>query len=495
MSLFELDHTQVKSLEELKANLLDNLLFLKSLNNREYLLFQKFETLHNIYRDRRFTETELNYVKEKIMTFADVQKVMENKSNSINLILPSSPKEKRNWLILRHFISNMDFKSTVGRSQMYYLEINNKIAGFLCLNSDFMRVGVRDKYIGWTNEDKTHKHRLNNTLLGGIIVPTQPFGFDTAAGKLMTLLILSNKVISNWENKYNNKIVAINTTSLFGAASQYNGMNKYFKVLGESNGTGIAIYPSQYIHLENYKFLNDKVLKIKDDILREVKKNQFPNTKEIEAIMTKILNYRIGGNHKEIKYCAQKANIENMNKLIPDTVKNKIEDYNLFGQFAIASVEPSFKTQLINLFYKYTNFKSYLKEQKKDDIDFHHGFKRGIIYGDLYTNTKEFLRNEITEDQLISKKFDDFDRKSIDSIFDYWKNKYGLKRWAKTLTENKDNPKTTFNYFLDTIMKRVINKYKEKFYSDDKNIIKDMFYDFLRFSEEFEEIKNESKLF
>lgn len=51
------------------------------------------------------------------------------------------------------------------------------------------------------------------------------------------------------------------------------------------------------------------------------------------------------------------------------------------------------------------------------------GHQRGIYFCPLYTNTSEFLREEITEDQLIPR----FDN-SIETLTELWKTKYASKR-------------------------------------------------------------------
>lgn len=49
-----------------------------------------------------------------------------------------------------------------------------------------------------------------------------------------------------------------------------------------------------------------------------------------------------------------------------------------------------------------------------------HGFERGVYYAPLYENTREFLRGDITKDQLIPlKKLE----KDTDAVVDWWKEK------------------------------------------------------------------------
>ena len=67
------------------------------------------------------------------------------------------------------------------------------------------------------------------------------------------------------------------------------------------------------------------------------------------------------------------------------------------------------------------------------------GFKRGVYMCELYTNTKEFLRGEITEDELIPK----FDN-STKTLTQLWKDKYATKRIIKLVADSRTMDDTLF---------------------------------------------------
>ena len=69
---------------------------------------------------------------------------------------------------------------------------------------------------------------------------------------------------------------------------------------------------------------------------------------------------------------------------------------------------------------------------------------RGIYFGELYTNTKEFLREEITEDKLIPS----FDN-STEALSELWKTKYARKRIANLV---KTNRVSSESHFYDDII-------------------------------------------
>ena len=69
---------------------------------------------------------------------------------------------------------------------------------------------------------------------------------------------------------------------------------------------------------------------------------------------------------------------------------------------------------------------------------------RGIYFGELYENTKEFLKEEIKEDKLI-RKFDN----STQSLTELWKNKYAKKRLSSL---KKQGRLSTETHFYDDII-------------------------------------------
>ena len=92
--------------------------------------------------------------------------------------------------------------------------------------------------------------------------PTQPFGYNLLGGKFISLI--AQEGVKIWEQKYNQKVAAILTTSLHGSKSQYSGM-KYWKYLGTSSGkTLIKPFPAHYYFWRwwlqnNYPHIMDEI--------------------------------------------------------------------------------------------------------------------------------------------------------------------------------------------------------------------------------------------
>lgn len=152
------------------------------------------------------------------------------------------------WTDIRMLISTMEFTANPGRNIKAFVKdkISGKLLGVISLGSDISSLGVRDKYIGWNKDNKFKDGKLNNTTIGTSIIPTQPLGFNFLGGKLIAALTTSPTFRNEWYERYNNTLIAVETTSLYGASSQYNGI-PHFKTLGESAGM-INIKPDDWIY-------------------------------------------------------------------------------------------------------------------------------------------------------------------------------------------------------------------------------------------------------
>ena len=132
----------------------------------------------------------------------------------------------------------------VGR-QIYILvkdKISNKYLGIMSLNSDILNYEAREKYIGWTNQEKVLNNKINYLMNLSTCVPLQPFGFNFNGGKLLAMLAFSQEVIDHFEQKYGNELLGITTTSLYGKSIQYDRL-KELKFLGFTKGNSTYKIP------------------------------------------------------------------------------------------------------------------------------------------------------------------------------------------------------------------------------------------------------------
>jgi hypothetical protein len=217
----------------LEEEVYNNLKKLSYMSVDEYLLYRKFQEI----QERSFLEIELDEFKNNIIAnYFDIIEFFEKGIISIEMILADSPKEQKIWKIAATHIAKMEDLSIPGRGVKFNIYINKKLVGITQVAMDYFSLKKREDFIGWNKENK--KIGITSfSVSAPTIVPTQPFGYLTNGGKLLCLLLYSKILTDTWFSKYNFPIVGITTTSLYGLNSQYLGMPKYWKVLGESKGT------------------------------------------------------------------------------------------------------------------------------------------------------------------------------------------------------------------------------------------------------------------
>ena len=141
---------------------------------------------------------------------------------------------------------------------LVYETTTNKIMGFIRVNSPTLNMKPRGDVFDYKMSDQ-YDAVNNNMIVGTIIVPTQPFGFNCLGGKLLALIASSNEVRQAFNDMYNPKPVEkrdslkallgeaedeveeiegkvdiqyFETTSLYGSikgVSQYDGLRPYIR--------------------------------------------------------------------------------------------------------------------------------------------------------------------------------------------------------------------------------------------------------------------------
>jgi len=329
--------------ESEKAKLKENMDYLMTMSVQEQTLYKKWVELQ---------EPTMIQAKSQIASYYDLQwkpTDINNKELTIKEIesldpyveIVDDPKESTKWAAVRRMIHTMDFTANPGRNVKINVKdrVSGKLLGQISLASDVTAMGVRDNFIGWTKDNKFVDGKLNNTTIASTIVCTQPLGYNFLGGKLIAMMTTTPEVRAYWKSKYDNVLIAVGTTSLYGIHSQYNGI-PLFKTLGESAGK-ISLKPDDKFYDPWHQWIkenkNDWYL---ENITRERARNG--------ANMGYEANGPVSG------------------------IKQKI-----LGQI--------------------------FKECGIKATEYHHGFKRGVYMAMMYENGCEYLRNEITEDKLILK--------------------------------------------------------------------------------------------
>ena len=135
----------------------------------------------------------------------------------------------------------------------------NTIVGFIRLGSPVINSKPRNEYLGrpLQTTDLKEMGRFNNSaIMGFVIVPTQPFGFNYLGGKLLAALCCSHEVREMLNKKYDMNLVMFETTSLYGnskSASQYDGMKPMLRYKGLTDSDFIPmIHGKPFKDLQNY---------------------------------------------------------------------------------------------------------------------------------------------------------------------------------------------------------------------------------------------------
>ena len=374
--------------EDEKRKLIENMNYLMTMSVEEQTLYKKWVELQ---------EESMIRDKSQIASLYDTQwkpTDINNKELTIKEIEELEPyveiveddaKESTKWTYLRKMIHTMSWTANPGRNVKIFIKDkkSGKLLGLVSLASDVTAMGVRDNYIGWTKEDKFQKGKLNYTTIASTIVCTQPLGYNFLGGKLTAMMTTVPEVREYWKKKYGQTLIAVGTTSLYGIHSQYNGI-PHFKTLGESAGK-IAIKPDDEFYDPWHQWLKEN---------------------RSEWYQTAITNERI-------------RNGANMGT----------------GEGASGPVS-GIKQKILTQIFKECGIKV---------SDYHHGFKRGVYFAQMYENGNEFLCSKIEESELVmKKKFAD----GVDYINNWWK-RQAIKRYTTLHTEGRLKPEDLF--YIDGI--------------------------------------------
>lgn len=244
---------------ELKERVIKDLSFVSAMDVKEYTLYQKWCEVHEKYPTQTVNtlfgeETQLidfeqkkmiDEVKSNIWTpdgpdsYLDLEPVLvftDDSSEKTKIGIDGSEvtsKSKRSdlperWNTARTFISTMKNNSNIGRNLNFFAQDakTGKYLGVICISSDFLDLTPRDNVIGWERDKKTQGGMINYTAIGSTIVPFQPLGYNYVGGKLLALLCLSDEVQRLWKEKYDDTLVGVTTTSLYGK-TKANGLSQY----------------------------------------------------------------------------------------------------------------------------------------------------------------------------------------------------------------------------------------------------------------------------
>lgn len=159
----------------------------------------------------------------------------------------------------------------VGRSiQLAVKEKNSgKFVGFIRLGSPVINCKPRNELLGqvFTQQPEWGKRFNESAMMGFVIVPSQPFGYNYLGGKLLAAICCSHTVREIVNKKYNMNLCLFETTSLYGSSkntSQYDGMKPYIRYQGLTESDFLPMmHGKPYSDL--VEFVESKVGKVVED--------------------------------------------------------------------------------------------------------------------------------------------------------------------------------------------------------------------------------------
>tara|TARA_Y100000996_G_scaffold410565_1_gene393172 strand:+ start:24 stop:1175 length:1152 start_codon:yes stop_codon:yes gene_type:complete len=258
----------------------------------------------------------------------------------------------------------------------------NTILGFCRFGSPTINSKPRNDWLG-TTPDLGIFNR--HAIMGFIIVPTQPFGYNYLGGKLLAMLCCTHEVRDILNKKYDANICHFETTSLYGttkSSSQYDGLKPImrYKGLTQSNFTPLLhdhIFKDLnkwFIERNNGDLLvkadaSSRKLKTQTKMIAIIKKN-LSSQKAVE-FQTAIANATAMTEKKRTYF--SNYGFQNVREVLLGEDKQLIENPQNFDKFYIDAVVKKWKkmaTKRYNKLKECGSLRTELEVWTKDmDID------------------------------------------------------------------------------------------------------------------------------
>lgn len=130
-------------------------------------------------------------------------------------------------------MSKAVWRPAPGRKLGFLIQHEEHLLGLAFLASPVINMKERDAHLDLSSNPSEKGKQLRNYADLSVCVAAQPFGWHWNGGKLIALL--ATTFGDFWENRYQDKLLGICTTSLWGRGSQY---NRIYRFLGYTKGFG-----------------------------------------------------------------------------------------------------------------------------------------------------------------------------------------------------------------------------------------------------------------
>ena len=130
----------------------------------------------------------------------------------------------------------------------------NKWVGFIRCGSPVINMKPRNVLLGNVPELVTFN---KTSIMGFVIVPSQPFGYNYLGGKLLALMCVSHYAREQVSKVFEKDIALFETTSLYGSttsASQYDGLKPFIRYKGLTDSQFTPLLHKESFHKLHNKF-------------------------------------------------------------------------------------------------------------------------------------------------------------------------------------------------------------------------------------------------
>jgi hypothetical protein len=164
------------------------------------------------------------------------------------------------WETLLNITSSHVNIAPVGRNVKLAVRetTTGKFVGFIRLGSPVINCRPRNQMLDqvFTQQPEWGKRFNNSSMMGFVIVPAQPFGYNYLGGKLLAAICTSHEVREIVNKKYGMNLCLFETTSLYGSSktvSQYDGMKPYIRYKGLTDSDFLPMmHGKPYSELRDY---------------------------------------------------------------------------------------------------------------------------------------------------------------------------------------------------------------------------------------------------
>jgi hypothetical protein len=222
--------------------------------------FDRFERIDDYIRDQKLNSlADRPFVLPGMGPEEDLFSDFTMHPRDMDFELVELPQDR--WDIYLNMISShSNMTSIPGRClRLAVWEKNSKKwVGFIRLGSPVINMKPRNEMLGgaFTQMVNGGQHFNNTSIMGFVIVPAQPFGYNYLGGKLLAAICCSHWVREKLNAKYGMNTCLFETTSLYGSSkssSQYDGMKPYLRFKGLTDSEFLPMmHGKPYEDLKNY---------------------------------------------------------------------------------------------------------------------------------------------------------------------------------------------------------------------------------------------------